>query len=210
MGINLPNNKTSLTNHLYFTGFFRLLQKTRKKTLTVLNYHRVDDINRENFDTFKPNISATPLEFDLQMGLLNEWFNVVSLSDLIGFLYGLNTIPPYAVLITFDDGYLDNYVYAHPILEKYHFPAVIFLTAGHIGYNRAFFWDLIAYCIYHTEHNQLDLHGFGKLRWDDNNQKDAAVHKLVKWMKQLKEDEKQELASSLPVKNGRKSPNPQI
>lgn len=46
-----------------------------------------------------------------------------------------------AVVITFDDGYADNYQYALPILEKYQIPATVFVTSGMIGEREEFWWD---------------------------------------------------------------------
>ena len=67
------------------------------------------------------------------MDYLAKWFNVISLKDLIEWLDGRKNLPPFAALITFDDGYLDNYLSAYPILRQHNFPALIFLTTEHIG-----------------------------------------------------------------------------
>ncbi|MRT32352.1 hypothetical protein FGX01_00105, partial [Xylella fastidiosa subsp. multiplex] len=49
-----------------------------------------------------------------------------------GFLAG-KPVPHKSIVITFDDGYLDNWVYAHPILQKYHMHAVVFIVTSWTG-----------------------------------------------------------------------------
>lgn len=48
------------------------------------------------------------------------------------------------VVITFDDGYADNYRYALSILEKYRVPATVFVSTGYVGSGREYWWDAIA------------------------------------------------------------------
>ena len=153
-----PTQRSSITKKLislaYNTGLIRLGRQFFANSLTVLNYHRIDEL-QNNLDNFQPNISATPTSFDQQMSYLSRWFTVVSLQDVTNWVLQNKPLPRYAALITFDDGYLDNYTNAFPILKKYNFPAVIYLTSGHIGSNRPFYWDLVAYCFYHTERNKI-------------------------------------------------------
>lgn len=49
--------------------------------------------------------------------------------------------PPRSCLITFDDGWKDNYTYAYPVLKRHHIPALIFLTTDFIGTSRAFWHE---------------------------------------------------------------------
>jgi peptidoglycan/xylan/chitin deacetylase (PgdA/CDA1 family) len=46
------------------------------------------------------------------------------------------------IIITFDDGYRDNFLYAAPILKKYNVPATFFVTSGYIGTDKVFPWDI--------------------------------------------------------------------
>src|SRR6185295_13403099 len=142
--------KRKLIDLAYGTGLIRAGRRLWAKSLTVVNYHRIDDPHRRDFDSFKPNVSATPDDFNEQMDYLAKWFNVISLLDLIEWLDGHKNLPPYAALITFDDGYLDNYTAAFPILRQHDFPALIFLTTEHIGTDAPFYWDMAAYCFRRT------------------------------------------------------------
>ena len=64
-------------------------------------------------------ITTTPKNFESQMkGLVDEGYTTLTCDQFADFLAGKPT-PPKSVLLTFDDGYLDNWVYAHPILKKY-------------------------------------------------------------------------------------------
>jgi peptidoglycan/xylan/chitin deacetylase (PgdA/CDA1 family) len=47
------------------------------------------------------------------------------------------------VVVTFDDGYQDNFTVAYPILKKYEIPATIFVTTSFIGTTRTFWWDQV-------------------------------------------------------------------
>ncbi len=76
-------------------------------------------------------------QFDLQMRYLaQQGYSVVSVSDMVSHLERHTALPPKSVVLTFDDGYRDNYDYAFPILKKYGFPASIFLTTGALGASR--------------------------------------------------------------------------
>jgi peptidoglycan/xylan/chitin deacetylase (PgdA/CDA1 family) len=95
------------------------------KALPVLMYHHVT-----------PNdglVTVSPATFRQQMAWLAEHgYRGIGCVDLERFLAG-EALPDKSVLITFDDGYLDNYVHAHPILQEFGLHGVIFLITGLIG-----------------------------------------------------------------------------
>lgn len=76
-------------------------------------------------------LSITPDNFEKQINYLTSNYNVISLPMLVDQLYK-NCVPLDAAVVTFDDGYEDNYIYAYPILRKYKCPATIFLSTGFI------------------------------------------------------------------------------
>jgi len=75
-----------------------------------------------------------PNEFAWQMQYLKDNnFNVISLVSLVDLLMNKKEILPKTVVLTFDDGYEDNYLNVFPILKEYNFPATIFVSVDFVG-----------------------------------------------------------------------------
>jgi peptidoglycan/xylan/chitin deacetylase (PgdA/CDA1 family) len=78
-------------------------------------------------------VTVSPAVFEKQIHwLAKRGYRSIGCQEFAAFLAG-EPVPAKSVLITFDDGYLDNYVYAHPILQKYGMKAVLFVVTGWIG-----------------------------------------------------------------------------
>ena len=101
----------------------------------VLNYHMV---NRMFI-----SLAIDPEDFDWQMKyLVDHGYHTISIDELYDFLAGQGTLPDRPVLITFDDGYVDNYTNAYPILKKYNLKATIFIVTGFVSKRRGYLtWD---------------------------------------------------------------------
>lgn len=104
----------------------------RRRGIPVLLYHSVDSTGSV--------ISITPEEFRTQMAYLKATgYKAISLTDLLGYLRS-GTVPRgKKVVITFDDGFKNNYTEAFPILREYGFTATIFLATDYI--DRVCSWD---------------------------------------------------------------------
>ncbi|ANR69694.1 hypothetical protein AXF19_00890 [Selenomonas sp. oral taxon 126] len=118
----------------------------------VLMYHRV---NHDQFDPYGTIVS--PENFEAQVAFLVNRYRVLS----FGAPWKSEDKP--FVCITFDDGYVDNYRYAFPILEKYECPATFFVATEEIGKEKEL-WDndFIRMLIYRTSAQQklyLSIHG---------------------------------------------------
>jgi len=194
--------KNKVINLAFETGLIRAGRSLWAKSLTVVNYHRIDDPNRKDFDSFKPNVSATADDFNRQMDYLAKWFNVISLKDIVEWLNGHKDLPAYAALITFDDGYLDNYTSAYPILRQHNFPALIFLTTQHIGTDAPFYWDMAAYCFYHTQNDHLTFPNGRVEHWSSLEQLDHVSKNWIEFMKTLPQAEKEAYVQQLPESLG--------
>jgi peptidoglycan/xylan/chitin deacetylase (PgdA/CDA1 family) len=96
------------------------------RSLRVLMYHKVND---------QPaNPLSMPVSlFDEQMDQLRHLgYTVVDLDAVIDYYGGRRTLPPKAVLITFDDGYHDNLENAARVLRKHGYPGVLFVPIGYL------------------------------------------------------------------------------
>lgn len=94
----------------------------------VLMYHSID------YNSKATKLSVSPESFARQMEFLHKnHYNVVSLGKVAAGIRRGEKMPPKAVVITFDDGFYNNYLYAYPVLKKYKFPATIFVITDKIG-----------------------------------------------------------------------------
>lgn len=71
-------------------------------------------------------LAISPYEFESDLKYFkSEGYTPVVMSDLIDFVYKGKPLPPKPIVITFDDGYYNNYVFAYPLLRKYNVKAVL-------------------------------------------------------------------------------------
>ena len=101
----------------------RLLHKESKK-LTILMYHSVNPTYHN---------SVTPENFSKQLQYLLSRFEEIGIDELIALLNSGEIPSRDSVVLTFDDGYEDNYQYAYPILKEYDCTATIFVCTGFVN-----------------------------------------------------------------------------
>jgi peptidoglycan/xylan/chitin deacetylase (PgdA/CDA1 family) len=184
--------------YLHGMRVFDLVRNLSPNALTVLNYHRIDDPERSGFDTYLPNVSATPLEFARQMDYVAENYRVLSGAELADCIERQRKLPPHSAVITFDDGYYDNYSNAYPVLKARKLSAIIFLATGYIGKARPFYWDLLSYCFSHTRLGRVELPYLGVQHIDTVTLNRLVLGRWIAFLKSLPEDEKQLLTEQTP------------
>ena len=149
----MRGKKELLADILFNSNLVNLFRRLPiRNKLLVLNYHRVrpnDPGFSTAFDEALYNLNAD--EFARQIRWLKQNTRLFSERDLIdhfregGGQNGPTSRP--CVLITFDDGYRDNYDIVYPILREFEAPAVIFITTQMVHDRRLAWWDVIAYLI---------------------------------------------------------------
>ena len=83
-----------------------------------------------------------PADFEQQIKYLHDNdYHAITLEQFDAYMRGEGDLPDRPVLITFDDGYVDNYEDAYPILKKYHMRGTIFLIINLVGTPGYLTWD---------------------------------------------------------------------
>lgn len=107
-----------------------------KEQIPILMYHKISPYSTHG----GPGLRVTPQAFRQQMKYLyKQGYNPISLNQLTDHWQKRDTLPARPIIITFDDGYEDNYNFAFPILQKYGYTATIFLVYDNIGGHNT--WD---------------------------------------------------------------------
>lgn len=124
------------------------LLRLRVRNIQILTYHRVND----EYDAFFP---AVPVRvFAEQMDYLAHQCHVLSLEEAVARLLRRD-VPENAVVITFDDGYRDNYLNAFPVLQQLSLPATIFLATDAIDGNAPLWHDRVFAAFRKTRQREL-------------------------------------------------------
>ena len=163
--------KTAVAGFMYYSGllrFFVFLKRitTGSGACIVLTYHRVIPpadcpARPEKWECYRslPGIVVSPEMFAKQIEFIVKRYNVIPLMDLVGHLERGKRIPRRSAVITFDDGWRDNFVYAFPVLKKYQVPATIFLTTGFIGTTKLFWPERLISILSRKERANINTAG---------------------------------------------------
>lgn len=176
------SKRSLIARTLDVSGGGRALRAARIwKGVLILNYHRVGDCRDSLFDR---NLwSATEEDFDAQIAMVAKEFDVIGLADLGE---ALRRRSGRFVMVTFDDGYRDNYSLAFPILKARGVPATFFITTGFLDIPQVPWWDEIAWMVRTTRLSALDAN-----RWVpttlsfDSPERDHAIGRLLSIFKGL-------------------------
>ncbi|MCK5580960.1 MAG: polysaccharide deacetylase family protein [Candidatus Omnitrophica bacterium] len=102
-----------------------------KYTVPILMYHQVEDVEDGKVP---PGDTVTPEVFEVQMSFLREkGYNVIRLADAMEAMRNNQELPHNSVVVTFDDGFLNNFTNAYPVLKKYDIPVTLFVAPGFMG-----------------------------------------------------------------------------
>ena len=137
--------------------FYRFVRTRLKKELRILGYHRVLEPGQA-FD--ENNVSASPSEFEQQVDYLKKNYDPINFSDLEQIANVPSSCPARPVIITFDDGFTDNFINAYPILKSHGVTATFFVTTDYVNKEELYWFDKVALLIFQAEPGSvLELSG---------------------------------------------------
>lgn len=89
---------------------------SKNSNINIVMYHYTRDLVHSRY----PKIKGMDYKlFREQIEYLNDKFNIISMEEMIEAVKNETDLPENAMLLTFDDGYIDNYLYALPVLEEF-------------------------------------------------------------------------------------------
>lgn len=167
------------------TGLFSTLQhfvRVGDQRLYVLNYHRVDEIDRRPW--LDPSlISTTPENFDAQMRLVARKYQPVSAEDVLDAIDGKRSLPRDAVLVTVDDGYRDFGETIFPLAIQHGIRPVVFIPTAFVGEGK-FWWDKLYAAVRNHPGSEIST-PFGRLSLRDDSERNIALIEIRRNVKKM-------------------------
>jgi peptidoglycan/xylan/chitin deacetylase (PgdA/CDA1 family) len=119
---------------LFCIGYvlYAAFQEYRPDRVPALLYHQIiskEKLDRGEIVNQERVYVAYDSSFAEQMEYLHrQGYTTIALEDLLAFQEGKRPLPSKPIILTFDDGFMSNYLYAFPILKRYGMKATIFVT----------------------------------------------------------------------------------
>lgn len=168
---NSLSKRNLLARTLDVTGCGRMLRATQAwEGVLILNYHRIGDCRSSLLDR---NLwSATVEDFEAQIRMIASNFKVIGPNEIDQVLQRRRGRH---VMVTFDDGYLDNYANAFPILKAHDVPATFFITTGFLDIPKVPWWDDIAWMVRTSPLGILDVNNWTTtpIKFDEPHRENA-------------------------------------
>jgi peptidoglycan/xylan/chitin deacetylase (PgdA/CDA1 family) len=163
----------------------------------TLNYHRIGIPGSSPLD--HGLWSATPEEFSRQVRFYRNHLDLISLEDLP---HVQNRRGCYGI-ITFDDGYRDNFEVALPILRAERAPATFFIATGFIDSPKLAWWDEIARLVRRSPRSRIELPAWLPAPVSfDSPDRETAVRTLLRAYKQLSPERASEYLEAVAAASG--------
>ncbi len=183
-------------------GAVRALSAVRprfSRMVTILAYHRVLDVPDEDRFPFDLElVSASVAAFERQMAFLKAHYTPITFATLLGHLDRGEAPPRGSAIVTFDDGFVDNYSHAFPVLRRLGIPATIFLATGYLDRGETFWYERLSHAVMTTRATSVRVpgaqaHAIGP----DARSRRRVIPALLRWLKRAADEERRQVLADL-------------
>lgn len=130
--------------------------------LYIAMYHYIRDLNNSRY----PAIKGLDYElFKRQIDFFKRHFNVVTMEEVIEAKWNGTRLPDHAMLLTFDDGYIDHYTFALPVLKAHHMQGAFFIPGKAFAENTVLDVNKIHFVLASAEEKRLLEQLFYKMNY---------------------------------------------
>jgi peptidoglycan/xylan/chitin deacetylase (PgdA/CDA1 family) len=162
-----------VANALTLSGIFSLSRLFSGPRLAVFNFHRILGRTQTTHAFDDTLYESDEVTFRNELRWMKEQADPISEDDLISFVRKKTPLPKRSFLVTFDDGYRDNYERALPILEELKIPSIFFIPTQSINDRELGWWDQVYWILKNTKKPEFSFR-------NDTFKLTESVHDLAK------------------------------
>ena len=177
----------SLSSKLGITSLLIRCRSLFNTHVRILGYHRVVDPERA-YDT--ANVSATPEAFNAQLRYYKSNYDMLTFAELCAIVEDRLSCPKRPLLLSFDDGFADNYEFAFPLLKEHGVSAAFFISTSYIDTSHLFWFDKVGYLIKNTDSESFSL-STGEHFSIQGIERQKTIKQLLLALKKLPDEQRQ-------------------
>jgi len=160
-------------------GILHLLRYINRNKIVIFMLHGIVEDKEYSWETIRKQCSLG--RFENVLKVLRRYFEFISMEDAVQMLSGKVPLRPYCAVLTFDDGYRNNYELALPVLEKYNIPAIYFISTGNIDSQKPHWFDMMDYVIQHNSRS-IKMEVGGKIYTFENDDNERLAKEFRRFL----------------------------
>lgn len=168
-----------------------------KNSIKILLYHGVTNVKSLGIENFSFKHIHSDIFYN-QMKFLKKNFKIISMDELVYLNINKISFPKKTVVISFDDGFLNNKTIAAPILNSLSIPCTFYISTSFIDSKKMFWVDEIEDCINLTKKKYLNIDKLSsQLAVDNNKNKIKTINYIKKILKNSPNNFKNDIIKNL-------------